>query len=219
VKPLYCSVDPMDYFPVWQSPKRYDLGYLGTYSPDRQPALTRLLLEPARLWPEGTFCVAGSQYPPSVVWPVNVARVQHLVPAAHRRFYNRQRLTLNITRADMMASGYSPSVRLFEAAACGVPIMTDEWPGLQTFFTPDREILVAHTAQEALACIRDVSAAELDDIATRGRMRVLSQHTAEHRACELEAYLWEAVADCAAHRSSARHDSRTQVARTVTVQI
>jgi spore maturation protein CgeB len=203
-RPLYCSVEPGDYYPVWQSPKRYDLGYLGTYSEDRQPALERLLLEPARAWREGTFCVAGSQYPKALRWPVNVARVDHLVPAAHRRFYNRQRLTLNITRADMVASGYSPSVRLFEAAACAVPIITDAWPGLEEFFTPDLEILVARSTQEALAYLRDVETGQLEEIATRARMRVLAQHTADHRACELEAHVWEAtyggVADYRAER-------------------
>src|SRR4051812_3498305 len=128
---LYCSVDPQAYFPESHTPK-WNLGYLGTYSVDRQPALERLLLEPAREWTEGRFVVAGAQYPEDIVWPTNVDRVQHLPPRKHRGFYNRQRFTLNITRADMVAAGYSPSVRLFEAAACGTPIISDLWPGLET---------------------------------------------------------------------------------------
>ncbi len=110
---FYCSVEPREYFPIPGATKRYDLGYLGTYSVDRQPALERLLLEPARLWPDGLFCVAGAQYPPAVEWPANVARAEHLAPVMHRGFYNHQRFTLNITRADMVASWYAPSVRLF----------------------------------------------------------------------------------------------------------
>jgi spore maturation protein CgeB len=208
-------VDPAGYFPVPRSAKYYDLGYLGTYSADRQPALERLLLEPARQWREGSFCVAGSQYPASLEWPDNVARVEHLVPAAHRKFYNRQRCTLNVTRADMVESGYSPSVRLFEAAACGVPIITDEWPGLHEFFTPDREILIARSTQEALAYVRDVDAAVLEEVATRARQRVLAQHTADHRAGELEAYVWRAVGEL----NAPRRDSRAPADRGATVQM
>jgi spore maturation protein CgeB len=215
-RPLYCSVEPCDYFPVHGAVKRYDLGYLGTYSVDRQPALERLLLEPARRWSDGAFCVAGAQYPKAMIWPANVARAEHLVPAAHPGFYNHQRLTLNVTRADMVASGHAPSVRLFEAAACGVPIITDEWRGLQDFFAPDREILVAHSTQEVLACLRNIDSEQLQRIATLARMRVLAHHTADRRACELEAYVWEAATPQAAFWSSRRSDSKPD-ALTVTV--
>ncbi|MDB6088162.1 MAG: glycosyltransferase [Gammaproteobacteria bacterium] len=217
VQPLYCSVEPRDYYPVTRAVKRCDLGYLGTYSIDRQPALERLLLEPARRWRDGAFCVAGPQYPKSIDWPANVSRVEHLPPAAHRGFYNRQRLTLNVTRADMVASGYSPSVRLFEAAACGVPIITDEWRGLADFFAPEREILVARSTHEALACLRDIDSDELQQIAERARARVLAHHTADHRAGELEAYVREAAAPQPALRPGSRRSDSTPDALTVTV--
>jgi len=190
-RPFYCSVDPLHYFPMPEVAKRYDLGYLGTYSADRQPALERLLLEPARAWRDGRFHVAGAQYPHTVQWPRNVTHVEHLPPARHRGFYNRQRLTLNVTRADMVLNGYSPSVRLFEAAACGVPIISDEWRGLEDFFIPGREILVARSTAEVLAYLRDVEERELARIAARARQRVLEQHTAEHRVRELEAHMNE----------------------------
>jgi spore maturation protein CgeB len=190
-RPLYCSVEPRDYFPLPGAAKRYDLGYLGTYSVDRQPSLDRFLLEPARRWRGGTFCVAGAQYPPNIEWPSNVRRVEHLAPPAHGSFYNSQRLTLNITRADMISTGYSPSVRLFEAAACGVPIVTDEWPGLDDFFAPGAQILVARSTGDMLAYLRDTDAQTLEQIATRARARVLAQHTAAHRALELETYVSE----------------------------
>ena len=147
---MYCAVDPEMYYPETCSPPRWDLGYLGTYSADRQPPLERLMLEPARRLSSARFVVAGAQYPESVQWPPNVQRIHHLPPAEHRRFYNEQAFTLNITRADMIRAGYSPSVRLFEAAACGVPIITDEWPGLATFFRPHHEILVARCAADTL---------------------------------------------------------------------
>jgi len=190
-KPFYCSVEPREYFPTHGAVKSYDLGYLGTYSADRQPALEQLLLEPARQWSDGAFCVAGAQYPESLRWPENVRRTEHLAPDKHRGFYNAQRFTLNVTRADMVANGYSPSVRLFEAAACGVPIITDHWPGLHEFFSPGREILVARTSDEVLDYLRELDLRELQQIGSLGRERVLAQHTADHRAQEFEAHVYD----------------------------
>jgi spore maturation protein CgeB len=197
-RPLYCSVDPRGYFPT-PAAERYDLGYLGTYSVDRQRSLDRLLLSPARHWLAGRFSVAGAQYPASIEWPANVGRVEHLPPDAHRDYYNSQRFTLNITRADMVANGYSPSVRLFEAAACGVPIITDEWRGMVEFFTPDKEILVARTAGDVLRYLHDLDAGHAQRVAALARERTLRMHTAAHRAMELEAYVLEA-ADASARR-------------------
>ncbi len=188
---LYCSVDPSLYFPE-AADCQWDLGYLGTYSPDRQPGLDRLLLEPARQCHEARFVVAGPQYPESIVWPPNVERIEHLAPADHRAFYNAQRFTLNLTRREMRLAGYSPSVRLFEAAACGVPILTDVWSGLDTFFEPGREILVVHTAADAISALSHVPDAERLAIAERARQRVLRRHTSAHRAAELESYILNA---------------------------
>ncbi len=187
--PLYCSVDPELYYPESTGEPRWDLGYLGTYSPDRQPPLDALLLEPARRWPGGRFVVAGPQYPDTIAWPATVGRISHLPPAEHRRFYCDQRFTLNVTRADMIRAGYSPSVRLFEAAACGVPIVSDAWDGLDTFFAIGGEILVARDTADALRAIRDTSEAERRLIGERARARVLAAHTAAHRAAELESYV------------------------------
>jgi spore maturation protein CgeB len=189
---LYCSVDPAIYYPETK-PVRWDLGYLGTYSTDRQPTLERLMLRPAVAWPDGRFIVAGAQYPKNIRWPRNVARVEHLPPKRHRRFYNQQRFALNVTRADMIAAGYSPSVRLFEAAACGTPILSDSWPGLEEFFAIGSEILTASTRDEALRILREMSAAEARAIGEAARKKVLAHHTAAHRAEELESYLLEAA--------------------------
>lgn len=189
-RPLYCSVDPDLYFPD-SVPTQYDLGYMGTYSLDRQPPLDRLLLEPARRWPEGRFAVAGPQYPALVVWPRNVARTQHLPPEQHRAFYNAQRFTLNITRADMVQVGYAPSVRLFEAAACGVPILSDYWEGLGEFFTIGTEILVAESPEETLRVLQETTDAARNLMAAQARARVMASHTAAYRAAELELYLEE----------------------------
>ena len=184
---LYCSFDPELYYPEEVEP-RWDLGYMGTYSDDRQPTVDRLLLEPARGWRKGRFVVAGPQYPEAIRWPRNVKRYEHLEPKKHRRFYNQQRFTLNVTRADMIAAGWSPSVRLFEAAACGTPIVSDSWPGLESIFKIGEEILIARTSAEVLQYLRDVPERERRALGQRARSRVRNQHTAAHRAEELEGY-------------------------------
>jgi spore maturation protein CgeB len=190
---LYCSVDPDLYRPEPRA-SRWDLGYLGTYSDDRQPLLERLLTAPAAARPQQRFVVAGAQYPASIRWPANVERFEHVAPPQHCAFYNEQRLTLNVTRADMRAAGYSPSVRLFEAAACGTPIISDSWPGLETFFEPGTEALIASSSDEVLDHLGK-SPAELQRIAERARRRVLEGHTAKVRAQELEEHVRELRGD------------------------
>lgn len=189
---LYCSADPAVYFPEAR-PARWNMGYMGTYGADRQQALESLLLAPARRWRQGRFVVAGPLYPAGIAWPPNVERVDHVPPGGHREFYNSQRLTLNITRADMRAAGWSPSVRLFEAAACGVPILSDCWPGMEAFFEPGREILVAASAAEALEILRRAPERELRAMALRARRRMLAEHTPSCRAAQLERYIEEAA--------------------------
>jgi spore maturation protein CgeB len=196
-RPLYCSVDSRLYYPETRDEK-WDLGYMGTYSDDRQPALERLLVEPARKWPQGRFAVAGPQYPRDYQWPRNVKRFVHLSPEKHRRFYNSQKFTLNITRAAMVKAGYSPSVRLFEAAACGTPIVSDAWPGLETIFVPGKEILISHSTEETLQFLQEIPDSEHRLIGERARKRVLAEHTAAHRALELESYARELVSKPAA---------------------
>jgi spore maturation protein CgeB len=187
--PLYCSVDVDLYYPEEDTEKIYDLGYMGTYSDDRQPPLENLMLDAARQWPEGRFVVAGPQYPESIQWPHNVERHEHLPPSQHRHFYNQQRFTQNITRADMIRMGYSPSVRLFEAAACGTPIISDYWDGLHTFFRIDEEILISRSPEDTLRNIREMPEDERLEIGRRARKKVLSYHTAAKRAEELENYV------------------------------
>lgn len=190
--PLYCSVDASLYRPEDRE-IAYDLGYMGTYSEDRQPPLDRLLLEPARRWPEGRFCVAGPEYPDTIDWPTAVERVDHIPPSEHRQFYNRQRFTLNVTRADMIDAGYAPSVRLFEAAACATPIISDWWDGLDTFFEPGTEILISQSPDDTLRYLETLPDPERRQIGQRARRRVLDEHTTAHRAAELERYLLDAL--------------------------
>ncbi|BDU15998.1 CgeB family protein [Lysobacter auxotrophicus] len=191
--PLYCSADPKRYFPE-EREAAYDLGYMGTYSDDRQPVLDRLLLQPARTWNDGRFVVAGPQYPETVGWPPNVERIEHLPPSEHRAFYNRQRFTLNVTRADMVAMGFSPSVRLFEAAACGTPIVSDPWTGLDALFEPDKEILIAHSGAQVAHWLQRIPDPMRRRIGHAARARFLAEHTPAHRAQSLHTYFERAAA-------------------------
>ena len=187
---FYCLVDAEAYQPL-DVDSRWDLGYLGTYSDDRQPALERLLIEPARRRPDLRFVVAGPQYPKAIAWPDNVERIDHLPPAEHPAFYAAQRLTLNITRADMIRAGWSPSVRLFEAAACAVPVVSDRWDGLDQIFRVPSELLIADTTGDVLAALEQVDATRRTAIGSAARSRVLAEHTTEHRAEQLESLVAE----------------------------
>lgn len=184
---LYCSVDPAVYFPESKE-ERWDLGYLGTYAADRQQVVEELLVKVAEQAQERNFVVAGPQYPAEIAWPANVERIEHLGAREHRSFYCGQRFTLNVTRADMVRAGYSPSVRLFEAAACGVPIVSDAWPGMEKFFEPGREILLVHSASDVLDCLR-MSEDERLELAERARCRTLKCNTAAVRAGEFEYFV------------------------------
>lgn len=189
VAPLYGSVDPRVHRPTDPVDAfRGDLSYLGTYAPDRQETLERLFVDAARRLPRRRFVIGGAQYPDTFPWASNIHFVRHLPPPDHPAFFASSTVTLNVTRAAMKRMGWCPSGRLFEAAACGVPIISDHWDGLETFFEPGREILVARETDDvttALMLPRDHLAA----IARRARERVLMEHTAERRVAEFRAAL------------------------------
>jgi spore maturation protein CgeB len=199
---LYCSVDPNLYFPE-PAAARWDLGYLGTYSDDRQPTVNELLIKPARTSPDSCFVVAGPQYPSCIQCPGNVKRINHLPPGEHRAFYNAQRFTLNVTRADMRRMGHSPSVRLFEAAACGVPVISDKWTGLDDIFAPG-EILTVASAAEVERILTEMTESERREIGRKARARVMSEHTADHRAAELVSYVEEIITPACQTRTPAK---------------
>jgi spore maturation protein CgeB len=189
---LYCSVDPTLYRSE-ERPLQWDLGYMGTFSTDRQPTLDELLVRPATRWSQGRFVVAGPQYPSAIHWPPNVARIEHLSPREHSHFYNAQRYTLNVTRSEMIRAGFSPSVRLFEAAACGCSIISDYWPGLESIFSIGAEILVANNEKESLGYIKDLPESQRKAIGKAAQTSVLARHTAAHRAAELERYVLDLI--------------------------
>lgn len=191
--PLYCSFDP-DEYKRYKPYRRYacDLSYMGTYAPDRQPKIDEFLCRTAQMLPYRRFIVAGPQYPRSVKWPKNVRRINHLNPRWHAQFYSSSRLTLNVTRREMVQAGWSPSVRLFEAAACGACIVSDSWPGIDSFFRPQQEILLPTSADDVVRYISDVSDAEVRAIGDRAQERVLTEHTSQRRARQFEQWLEQA---------------------------
>jgi spore maturation protein CgeB len=200
--PFHCFADPEAYAPL-SVPRRWDLGYLGTYSSDRQGAVQELLIEVARRRPSLRCVVAGPQYPASIDWPSNVDRVDHLPPSEHAAFYRSQRLTLNVTRAAMREAGWSPSVRLFEAGATATPVVSDPWPGLDDFFTAGREIFIAESAADVLAILDRRSDAELAEVGLAARARVLAEHTADRRVEQLEALVREVRSQTTAENNEA----------------
>ena len=193
VEPLYGWADESVYRPAAPAPQ-YEaaLSYLGTYAADRQEGVARLLLEPARLRADERFVIGGAQYPRDFPWGANIFFVRHLPPSEHPSFFAASRLTLNVTRAAMARMGWCPSGRLFEAACCGTPVLSDRWDGIESFFEPGAEMLVADGTGDALAAL-DLPAADLAAIGRRARERALAEHTAAHRAARMIG-LFEAAA-------------------------
>lgn len=193
VAPLYGSADPHVHKPALPSEDyRSDLSYLGTYAADRQEGLERLFLRPAERLPQRKFLVGGAQYPADFPWNDNVCFAHHVAPPEHATFYSSSRATLNVTRAAMARTGFCPSGRLFEAAACETPLISDSWTGLEQFFEPGKEIAVAATSEDVVNFLSR-GHEELERMGRAGRERVLEAHTAEHRSRELTNLL-EAVA-------------------------
>jgi spore maturation protein CgeB len=185
IAPLYGHVDPDVHRPTAPLPHYgADLSYIGTYSQDRQHTLECLLVAPARSCPERRFLIAGAQYPQDFPWSSNMYFVRHLPPSEHPAFFCSSRLTLNVTRRAMAEMGWCPSGRLFEAAACGAPLVTDSWEGLDAFFESEAEVIVAKDANNVIAALQQDDA-ELQAMARRARERTLDQHSSARRAAEL----------------------------------
>jgi spore maturation protein CgeB len=178
-------VDPAAHKRVAQHPGfASDFSYLGTYAPDRQSQVEELFLKPAGQLSTKKFCLGGAMYPPDFPWTQNTYFVRHLAPSEHPAFYSSSRLTLNVTRAAMAQMGYCPSGRLFEAAACGTPIVSDWWDGIDRFFEPGKEILIARSSEDAIQAI-NLPDSELQRLSSASQQRVLAEHTAANRAAEL----------------------------------
>ncbi len=185
VAALYGSVDPQVHRPAQPNPQYgADLSYLGTYAADRQATLQELFVEPAQQSPDKRFVIGGALYPQDFPWTSNMWFVRHVPPPQHPAFYSSSKLTLSVTRAAMVEMGYCPSGRLFEAAACETPVVSDYWEGLEEFFEPGREILVASSAADVIYALA-IGPDDLRRIGAAARERVLAEHTADHRGQQL----------------------------------
>ena len=203
--PFYCSFDPQRYHFCPAARFRCDMSYIGTYAPDRQAKIEEFFCRPARILSGKKFLLAGPQYPAHLRWPDNVRHTIHLEPKFHASFYSSSRVTLNVTRREMMLAGYSPSVRLFEAAACGATIVSDRWEGLDTFFVPGEEILLPDSPEDVVRYLSEMDEAEKEDIGRNAQQRVLAEHTARRRAEQFEEYVGSVAGN---FRDSAAFSSR-----------
>lgn len=191
VRTLYGHVDPDVHRPTAAAAKyRAALSCLGTCSADRHTMLEELFIAPARLRPAKKFLMAGARRPEHYSWSDNVDFVDYLPPQQHPAFFCSSRLTLNVTRQPMVRLGWCPTARLFEAAACGAAVISDEWCGLDDFYTPGEQILVARSSADILSAL-DLSDARLQQIGRDARERTLDEHTSLHRARQLIHYLEE----------------------------
>jgi spore maturation protein CgeB len=197
-KLVYNAVDPDEYYPVpAESDRASDLLFMGNRMPDREQRVRDLFFGAALLAPDQTFVLGGNGWGDASL-PSNVRWIGHVPTGDHRGWNCSARLVLNVNRADMAATGYSPPTRVFEAAGCGSCVVTDAWQGIETFFAPESEILVASSAAELARYVRDVSPARAREIGAAARERVLRDHTYTRRAEDLD----KALAPAAATRSS-----------------
>ena len=192
-EPFYCAVDAEHYRPVPAEDRfRSDLGYMGTYAEARQDLVDELFLAPAALRPERRFLLAGAQYSEEMRrgFPGNVTHVEHLAPPDHPAFFASCAWQVKVTRQQMRKIGWSPSVTVFEVAACGAPLISDRWPGFETFLVPGEEALVADTREDVLGAL-ELPEARRRAIGAAGRERILRSHTYVQRVDQLEALLAE----------------------------
>lgn len=194
---LYCCFEPDLYFPPRKNEfpeKLYDLSYMGTHAADREGKFQELLLRPARMLREQKFMVAGALYAPYQDWPNRLQHIEHLAPEQHREFYCQSGWTLNLTRKAMVLAGYSPSVRLFEAAACATPIISDRFAGMESLFQPDEEIMIADTAGEMVRILSEYNPEQARRVGLAAAERVRERDCGRARAAEM-------MGHCAAAKS------------------
>ncbi len=193
VRPLYESIDPFSFYRM-DIEQNYDLGFIGNFKPERQYLLENLLLEPARITPNRQFALAGAGYPFSSIWPDNLTYLEHLPETNRVDFYNRQACTLILGKSDRREHGFTPPRQLLAAAACGVPVLTERWQGLEEFFEPSRELFCVNEEQDVLDVLYGTDDTSRRKVGAFARERVLSSHTTAHRAQQLLGY-WEEIAD------------------------
>jgi len=187
--PVYNALDPETHHPVQPDPAvACDLAFVGNRLPDREKRVEQFFLRAAELAPDMQFLLGGEGWG-SRALPANVRWIGHVGTGDHNRINCSARIVLNINRESMADVGFSPPTRVFEAAGAGACLITDAWAGVEQFFVPEREILVAHSAEEIVAYLRRLSREETQKIGRAMRARALRDHTYELRAAEVHALL------------------------------
>ena len=187
--PIYNALDPETHHPVSPDPRfRADLGFLGNRLPDREARVEEFFLRPASICPDARFVLGGSGWGDKAM-PGNVVDVGHVYTTDHNAFNVTPRAVLNVNRESMARSGFSPATRIFEAAGAGACLITDAWEGVEMFLEPDREVLVARDGDEVAEQLRALTPERASTLGHAARVRVLAEHTYDHRAALVEELL------------------------------
>ncbi len=187
--PIYNALDPATHFPSAPQPRfAAILGFLGNRLPDREERVERFFFDAAARMHDADFLLGGSGWDARTL-PPNVRYVGHVGTADHNAFNCSTRAVLNISRADMARTGYSPATRVFEAAGAGACIITDAWEGIEQFLEPGSEVLVARDGREVAEIAGTLTSETATAIGRQARERVLRNHTYEHRAAEVDELL------------------------------
>jgi spore maturation protein CgeB len=187
--PIYNGVDPSTHHPVPPDDAfAADLAFLGNRLPDRERRVEGFFLEVAERLPERRFLLGGSGWDDKPM-PHNVRSLGHVYTRDHNAFNVSPTAVLNVSRESMARMGFSPATRVFEAAAAGACLVSDAWEGIETFFEPGRELLVARSGDEVAEHVERLTPEEARRIGAAARRRALAEHTYDRRALEVEALL------------------------------
>ena len=187
--PIYNALDPATHHPVAPDPRfEADLAFLGNRLPDREARVGSFFLAAAAALPGKRLLLGGSGWDDKPM-PANVRYLGHVYTADHNAFNRTPLAVLNVSRDSMARYGFSPATRVFEAAGAAACLITDAWEGLEQFFAPEKEVLVAHNGDEVAQHVRTLDASHAREIGQAAYRRVLSEHTYAHRAAQLDEVL------------------------------
>jgi len=187
--PVYNALDPETHHPVRPDPRfEADLAFLGNRLPDREARVEELFLHAAELAPDRRFLFGGAGWDGKPL-PPNVVYLGHVGTADHNAFNATPLAVLNVTRDSMVANGWSPPTRVFEAAGAGACLITDAWRGIEEFLEPGAEVLVAVDGADVPEHVRSLTPEGARTIGAAARERVLREHTYAQRAEQVEALL------------------------------
>lgn len=187
--PIYNGLDPDTHHPAPPDPRfAGELSLLANRLPDREVRIEEFFLKPAALLPDRRFVLGGNGWQDKPM-PPNVRAVGHVYTADHNAFNGSALAVLNVCRDSMAQAGFSPATRVFEAAGAGACLITDLWAGIEQFFEPGREILVAANGEEVAALLSDLTAEQARTIGNAAFRRVCAEHTYAARVHDLEAAL------------------------------